>query len=171
MPRGIRAHGSEEVNLAEVRPVDLAEVELRVGALPEHEAGETLLPRGADDKVRIRLAARVKMLRDVLHVEDLSEFLDAGAPAGLLDEQRAHRISDLTPTSIPNRDVHNQAGCAGCGLGRVFQDTGRLIGQQIEGADGPDVPAVGGEPSDSVLDNLQEWSQFGGGPAQVVSRQ
>src|SRR5690606_27604295 len=95
----------------------------------------------------------------------------AGAPARLLDEQRAHRISDLTPTSIPNRDVHNQAGSAGCGLTRVFQDTGGLIGQEVEGADGLDVPAVGGELADGVLDDLQQRFELAGGPVQVVGGQ
>lgn len=111
------------------------------------------------------------MLRDVLHVEDLGEFLDAGATARLLDEQRAHRISDLTPTSIPNRDVHNQAGCVGCGLTGIFQDAGGLVGQQVEGADGLDVPAVGGELADGVLDDRQQRVQLRGGAVQVVGGQ
>ena len=44
MPCGVRTERPQEVDLAEVRPVDLAEVELRVGALPEQETGEALLP-------------------------------------------------------------------------------------------------------------------------------
>jgi hypothetical protein len=39
VPSGVRANGAQEVDLAEVRPVGLAEVELRMRALPEQEAG------------------------------------------------------------------------------------------------------------------------------------
>jgi hypothetical protein len=48
---------------------------------------EALLSGRANEQVRVGLTARVKMLRDVLDVEDLSEFLDAGALAGMLVQQ------------------------------------------------------------------------------------
>src|SRR3569833_323735 len=87
MSRGVGADRPQEVDLAEVRPDGLAEVELRVGALPEHEAGEALLSRRADDEIRVGLAAGVEMLGNVLNVEDLGEFLDAGAPARLFVQE------------------------------------------------------------------------------------
>lgn len=77
MPRGVRTKCPQEIDSAEIRPVGLTEVELGVGTLPEHEPGEPLLSRGPDKEIRIGLAARVEMLCDVLHVEDLNEFLDA----------------------------------------------------------------------------------------------
>ena len=73
--------------MPEVRPVDVAEVELRVRRLPEQEAGEALLPAGPDDQVRIGLPAGVEVLGDVLDVEDLSQFLDRPAGPGVLLEQ------------------------------------------------------------------------------------
>src|SRR4051794_36192685 len=45
---GVRTDRTQEVDAPEVRPVGLAEVELRVRALPEQEAAESLLARGAD---------------------------------------------------------------------------------------------------------------------------
>src|SRR5690606_27316311 len=114
------AERAEEVHSAEGRPEDLAEVELRMRALPEQEAGEALLSRGPDEQVRVGLAARVEMLADVLQVEALGELLDRGALGGLLGEEGAHRISDLTPPPIPDRNVHNQARFAGCGRARLF---------------------------------------------------
>src|SRR5688500_8884509 len=55
-PRGVGPDGPQEVHLAEVRPIGLAEVELRVRALPEQEAGQPLLAGGPDDQVGVRLA-------------------------------------------------------------------------------------------------------------------
>jgi hypothetical protein len=63
------------------------EVELRVSALPEHEAGQTLLARSPDEEIRIGLAASVEMLRDVLDIEYLDEVLDARSLARVLLEQ------------------------------------------------------------------------------------
>src|SRR3982751_5715020 len=81
-PRRVGASGTEatvplaegpqrpqEVDLAEVGPVGLAEVELAVRALPQQEAAEPLLARGADHQVRIRLALGVEVLRDVVDVD------------------------------------------------------------------------------------------------------
>src|SRR6187431_2742899 len=90
----------EEVDLAEVRPVGLAEVELAVRALPEQETAEPLLPGGADDQVRVGLALGVEVLGDVLDVDHLRELLDARAPGGVLLQERAHGIGDLTTPAV-----------------------------------------------------------------------
>src|SRR4029077_12749190 len=86
----------QEVDLAEVGPVGLAEVELAVRALPEQEPAEPLLPGGADDEVRVGLALGVQVLGDVLDVDHLGELLDARAATGVLLQERAHGIGDLT---------------------------------------------------------------------------
>src|SRR5688572_21906620 len=78
-PCGVRADRPQEVHLAEVRPVGLAEVELRVRALPQQEARQPLLARGADDEVRVGLALGVEVLGDVLDVEELRQVLDGRA--------------------------------------------------------------------------------------------
>src|SRR5688572_28109934 len=62
----VRAHRAQEVDAAERRPERVAEVELRMDALPEQEAGEPLLPRGADDEVGVGLALGVEVLGDVV---------------------------------------------------------------------------------------------------------
>src|SRR6476619_7194107 len=66
VPAGIRPQCAQEVDVAEVRPVRLAEVELGRRALPEQEAAEPLLARRADHEVGVRLALRVEVLRDVV---------------------------------------------------------------------------------------------------------
>src|SRR6187431_778462 len=68
--------GAQKVNVAEVRPVRLAEVELAVGALPQQEPTEALLAGRADHEVRVRLALRVEVLGDVLHGEGVRDLLE-----------------------------------------------------------------------------------------------
>src|SRR5215468_3825098 len=48
-----RTHRAQEVDLAEGRPVDVREVVLAVGALPEQESGQPFLAARPDDEVRI----------------------------------------------------------------------------------------------------------------------
>src|SRR6478735_9079188 len=75
---GVRADRAQEVDPAEVGPQRLAEVELRVGRLPEQEATEPLLARGPDHQVGVGLALGVEVLGDVLDVDDVGELLERG---------------------------------------------------------------------------------------------
>jgi len=50
----VGADRAQEVDLAEGRPVRVAEVELTVRALPQEEAREADLAARADDEIRIR---------------------------------------------------------------------------------------------------------------------
>src|SRR6478609_11581891 len=63
---------AQEVDPAEVGPVGLTEVELRLRALPQQEATEPLLSRGADHQIGVRLALRVDVL-DVDHGRQVLE--------------------------------------------------------------------------------------------------
>src|SRR5699024_5658483 len=114
--RAVRTQWTEEVRPAERRPVGLAEIEFRVHALPQHETGQSLLARGADEQVGVGLTARVEMPGDVFDVQPLSQLLDLGSLGRLFVEERPHRVSDLTPTPIPDGDVDNQSRIAGRGL-------------------------------------------------------
>ena len=109
VPRGVRAQRAEEVHPAERGPVGVAEVELGVGALPQQEAAQALLPRGPDHQVRVGLAGRVQVLGDVLDVEDLGQLLDGGPPGGVVLEQGADRVRDLPPPAVADRHVDQQA--------------------------------------------------------------
>src|SRR5207344_3054509 len=95
--RRVRAQGAQEVDPPEGGPVGVAEVELRVCALPQEEPAEPLLPRGPDHQVGIGLARGVQMVGDVLQVEELGKLLDAGALGGVVVEQCADGVCDLTP--------------------------------------------------------------------------
>src|SRR3954467_8872731 len=89
-PAGIRPQGAQEVDVAEVGPVRLAEVELGGRALPQQEAAEALLPRRADDEVGVGLALGVEVLGDVLDGELSGDLLDRLATSGACQQQVAH---------------------------------------------------------------------------------
>src|SRR5206468_3153060 len=74
LSRGVRAQRPQEVDVPEVGPERLAEVELAVRALPQQEATQPLLAAGADDEVGIGLPPGVQVLRDVLDVEELRDL-------------------------------------------------------------------------------------------------
>src|SRR3954454_20202750 len=113
LPRGVRPQRAQEVDVPEVRPVGLAEVELAVGALPEQEAAEPLLATGADHQVRIGLATGVEVLRDVLDVEELGDLGQGGALRGVRLQHRADGVGDLLPAAVPDGDVDLDTGPAG----------------------------------------------------------
>src|SRR5262245_65238074 len=58
--------GAQEVDLAEGRPVDVAEVKLAVGALPQQEARQPDLAGGPDDQVGIGEIRGVEVPADLL---------------------------------------------------------------------------------------------------------
>src|SRR3712207_7661706 len=89
VPGGVGAQRPQEVDAAEVGPVDVGEVELRVRGLPEQEAREPLLPAGADDQVGIGLATGVEVLGDVLDVEHADQLVQRRPALGVLGQQRS----------------------------------------------------------------------------------
>ena len=104
VPVAVRAQGPQEVDVAELRPVGVAEVELAVRALPEQEAGQPLLARGADQQVGVGLALGVEVLGDVLDVEEGGDLFEAGALGGVLGRagcvrRRRSRAGRRSPTA------------------------------------------------------------------------
>src|ERR671912_341714 len=105
---GVRADGAQEVHAPEVGPQRLAEVELRVGRLPQQEAAEALLAGRADHQVRIRLTLGVEVLGDVLDVDQVCELLQRRASSGMLGEQRTDGVGDLAPPAVADGHVDQQ---------------------------------------------------------------
>src|SRR5213078_4680088 len=85
-----RAHGAQEVDPPERRPVDVAEVELAVRALPEHEPREPHLATGPDDEIGVGQVGRVEVLGERLLRDPLDDRLEILALLGLLAEHRTH---------------------------------------------------------------------------------
>src|SRR5689334_676153 len=172
LPLGVGAQRPQEVDVAEVGPVGLAELELTVGALPQQEPPEPLLPGGADHQVGVGLALGVEVLGDVLDVEDLGELLDRGPPGGVLLQHRADGVGDLAPTAVADRDVDQQAVDVAGRIRGLLELVRRLGRQQVQRADGVEPPAAGGgQPGDGGLDDPQQRGELGGGTVEVVGGQ
>jgi len=105
LPARVVAQRAQEVDTPEIRPVDLTEVVLRVHRLPQQEAGQTLLTRGADDQVRIRLALGVQVLGDVLLGQRVRYLLQGGPGRGPLAQEIADRVGDLLPPAVADGDI------------------------------------------------------------------
>src|SRR6476469_2262756 len=139
----VRADRAQEVHAAEVGPVRLAEVELAVRALPEQEAAEALLPRGADDEVGVRLALGVEVLGDVLDLQALGQLLDARAVGGVRREERAHGVGDLLAAAVADGDVDDHAVDVGGGVRALLELARGVCGQQVRRAHRVDPPPTG----------------------------
>ncbi len=110
LPLGVGTQRAKKVDPPEVRPQRVAEVELRVRALPQHEPAEPLLPRGTDHQIGIGLAAGVEVISDVLDVEHARHLLERRAAQRVLLQQAAYGIGDLAPSAVADRDVDQQPG-------------------------------------------------------------
>src|SRR5262245_39108636 len=136
LTHGVTSESPEEVDLPEVGPVHVREIELGVGTLPEQESGQTLFAAGTDDEVGIRLALGVEMLRDVVDVEHLGELLDGATALRVLVQQRPDRVRDLSSTAVADGDIDPcPLGPAGrTFLGRLQRERERAR-QHVERAD------------------------------------
>ena len=164
--------GPQEVHPPELGPVGLAEVELRLRALPQQEPAQPLLPRRTDHQVRVGLTLGVEVLGDVLDVDDLGELLQRGAPGGVLAEQGADGVGDLPAAAVPDGHVDQHAVDVAGGLLRGLELLRRGGGQEVEGAHRMQPPAAPeGQGLDGGLDDLQQRGELGRGPVEVVGRQ
>src|SRR6185437_6010996 len=92
--------GAQQIDAAKGRPVNVREIELRVGALPQQKAGQADLATGADDQIRIRHAGHVQMAADGIRIDLLDDLVEARSPLAMRTEQRAHRIDYLRASAI-----------------------------------------------------------------------
>src|SRR5680860_711832 len=107
-PREV-AQCPKKIDLSEVRPEGLHEIELAVGALPQHEVAQSLLPRRADNQVGIRLAARVEVLADQFGRESLCEVLERAAVRVVSCHDAAHRVCDLRTPAVADGEINVKA--------------------------------------------------------------
>ena len=84
--RARREAGYEPAPKAE-RPATKTQTRTRRPATGGRAQPQPLLPRGPDHQVGVGLAGGVQMVGYVLHVEDLGEFLDAGALGRVIVQQ------------------------------------------------------------------------------------
>jgi hypothetical protein len=99
VPALIAPDCSQEIDLAESGPLDITEIELTIGTLPQHEAGESHLPGGPDNQVGIGAVVRVEVLVHSPRGQGLENLVGAIAPTPAVSEMPFHRIHDLLPSS------------------------------------------------------------------------
>ena len=143
-----------------------------MGALPEQEAGQPLLARGADDEIGIWLSLRIEVLGDVLRIDELGEFVERRALARVLLQQRPNRVDHLAPAPVADGNIHDRAiDIAGRSLGLLEQPRG-VIGQEVECADGVNAPpCLRREVAHGVLDDADEGLELDGRPSEVIGRE
>ena len=73
---GIGTHRAKEVDAPEVGPVSLTEEELGMRRLPEKKSRQPLLARRANHQIGIWLTSCIKVLCNVLDIEQIREFFD-----------------------------------------------------------------------------------------------
>src|SRR6187551_3211072 len=105
----VGAKRAEEVELAQLGPIDVSEVELAVRALPREEAAQPYLSTRADDQVRIRLAGRVQVRGDCLWGDPLRHRRRVQVLGDEPFDQRAGRVDELVAAAVAERDVQAQA--------------------------------------------------------------
>jgi hypothetical protein len=76
----ITSDRSEKVDLPKDGPIGIAEVELAVGTLPEHEAREAHLAAGPDDQIRIGAVVGVEVLGQRVGGNTVEEVFRAVTP-------------------------------------------------------------------------------------------
>ena len=121
-PLLVRADRPQEVDLAEGRPVGLAEVELAVGALPGQEAGQADLAGGPDDELRVRRASGVQLGGQAVGREGVGQLIgrrsfgDEGANRG------ARRLDQLVAARVAEKDALPFNGRTPADRGTTYRD-------------------------------------------------
>src|SRR5262245_12824586 len=168
---------AQEIDLAEGRPVRVAEVELAVGALPQEEAGETDLAAGADDEVRIRQVGRVEVLADRLLGDAVDDGLEVFALLAPLAEHGLDGVDDLLAAPVGHREREDHLAVAGCRLLGGPDGRDRRVGQEVELADSADTETetlefrIPGERGELRFDGRQDSGYLRRRAPEVVRRE
>src|SRR5439155_25533839 len=101
LPSGELLQRVSEICVAEVRPECLREHELCVGGLPEQEVREALLPRRADEEVRIGELRRRESGGDRVIVDVLGLDAVGDEPSRSLGELGAAAVVERDPEVEP----------------------------------------------------------------------
>ena len=97
--------GLEEVARAEVGPEDRRHVDLGVGDLPEEVVRDAHLAARADEEVGVGQTGRVETRLD----RGLVDLLGLEASGLHLHREGAHRVRELGPPRVVERDVEDHA--------------------------------------------------------------
>ena len=144
-----------------------------MSALPEHEVADPLLPRCADNQIRVWLTSRVEVLADEFRGQDLGEGVERSAIILVRLHDTSHGVGDLSSPAVPDGKVDVKSGLASTSpLGRCEpRDEG--FWQRFGRANMLDAPiAILREIRREVADDLEQAVEFFWGAAgEIVSGQ
>ena len=144
VPVGVVAQGPQEVDLAEVRPVGLAEVELRVGALPEQEAGQPLLAAACGSPGRGRAGPWCRGARRCARRRGPRRAPRSRCPGRRARAAASGRRRRSPPPAVADGDVDEHARRRrAVPSSASLSARGVAVGQQVERTDRVDPPAAG----------------------------
>src|SRR5262245_2898274 len=168
---------AQEVDLAEGRPVRVAEVELAVGALPQEEAREPDLTAGADDEVRIREIGRIEVLADRLLGDAVDDGLEVFALLAPFAEHGLNGVDDLLAAPVGDREREDHLAIAGRCLFGGPDGGDRGVGQEVELTNGADAETetlelrMPGERGELRFDGGQDSGYLRRRPSEVARRE
>jgi len=132
-----------------------------VSALPEHKVADPLLPRCADDQIRVWLTSRVQVLANEFRSKDLGEGVERSTITLVRLDDTSHCVGDLPSSAVPNRKVDVKSGLANAsplGLGESRDERFR---QRLGRANMLDAPiAILREIRREVADDLEQAVEF-----------
>ena len=152
----VGADGPQEVDLAELGPVHVCEVEFAIGALPQQEPRETDLSACSNDQVRIGKASGIKVSADGLRRDLIDDMFKLLALLNLGPKQRLEGIDNFVPSAIGDcdRQDHRIIGLRGL-LGGADRLKDRFR-KEVELADRPDLDT---SPVNlGIIDELAEFA-------------
>jgi len=133
LPPGEILEGGLKGLVVEIGPEHIGEIELGVGALPEHEVADTLLSPGTDEQVGIGLVREGELtgedgLVDLLRLQDPGFHLPGQVPSCL---------GDVPATPVVGSDLQHQVIVV---RGQLFPFPDQLLELLREGTDITDDP-------------------------------
>src|SRR3972149_4056071 len=116
VPLLVAADGAQEGDPPEGRPVDIAEIEFTVRALPEKKTTQTHLSAGADDQVRIRNVVGVHVAADLLRGNGCGNCFQGNSLLLLLCQELLESIGNLLASTVGDRYVEKKTIVASSGV-------------------------------------------------------
>ena len=132
-----------------------------MSALPEHKVADPLLPRCANDQIRVWLTSRIQMLANEFWGQNLGEGVERSAITLVRLNDTSHGIGNLPSSAVPNRKVDVKSGLVFAAQFGLCESRNQRFWQRFGRADMLDAPiAVLREILREVADDLEQAVEF-----------
>ena len=144
-----------------------------MSALPEHKVADPLLPRCADDQIRVWLTSRIEVLANKFRGQDLGEGVERSAITLVRLDNTSHGVGDLPSAAVSNRKVDVKSGLASASPFGLCESRDEGVWQCFGRANMLDAPiAILREILREVADDLEQAGElFWRAAAEIVSGQ